>query len=161
MAVETAGVTEGEEEGAVETGFFFPFDTRDFLCLRYSCIISSSPSGDARLKHSLTDKFPQAPTNQDRSEMDQRRDAMSPQQPAATGRRRRRMSKTAPIGTATHTEGSPQTFNGGSQLSPQAQRPIGEGVRPELSPRAQRPTWEGASRSPAVDHNCHPRHSVL
>ena len=40
---------------------------------------------------------------------------------------------------------SQQMSNGGSQLSPQAQRLIGEGVGPELSPQAQRPIWEEAN----------------
>ena len=32
--VEPAGEIEGEEGRADETGFFFPFETRGFLCLR-------------------------------------------------------------------------------------------------------------------------------
>ena len=47
-------------------------------------------------------------------------------------------------GTATYKGGSQQMSNGGSQLSPQAQHPIGEGDGPELSPQAQQPLWEEA-----------------
>ena len=50
-----------------------------------------------------------------------------------------RWSATVTPGTASYRGGSQQESNGGSQLSPQAQRPIGERVGPELSPQAQRP----------------------